>query len=196
MARQKLRTVETRQLGNPYDEATPLEIAGADITSTNLEQYIQFIISQMRQILGTAHWNSPVPIQLQSLVGVGLTIPVAFSGAEAIGDLVYSSGPLVDGHYYDVRKVDPTQVNKLPAIGIITGVESWTRGTMRMLSGVLSGMYSDLIPGKVYWVGTDARLVASLAELPLACYIQRVGVAIDTHSILLNLDLHLMKRSA
>lgn len=65
--RQRIRQREVRQPDTYDDQKTPLEIQQAESQAVDLETLSDFLLSQVRQILGTDNWFDPVPASLQDL---------------------------------------------------------------------------------------------------------------------------------
>lgn len=75
---------------------------------------------------------------------------------DAVGDCVYVTGDRVGG-LYQVRKADPTNAAKMPAVGIIT-VKQTTTTCEVAVHGLIEKVYTGLTSGRPYYVGTDGRL--------------------------------------
>lgn len=92
--------------------------------------------------------------------------------------------------FYKVWRCDPTTTNKMPAIGII--IRKWfgagTYYCLVQMSGELRDLYTDLVPGKRYFVGMNGRpaLPADFTEPEPGerQHVQALGVALDTRVLL------------
>lgn len=67
MALQRIRTTEVRKPDVFDDQKTPAEIDASETTSADFEDLTNFILSQIRQILGTANWHDAVPLSLSDI---------------------------------------------------------------------------------------------------------------------------------
>jgi hypothetical protein len=115
----------------------------------------------------------------------------ACSETDAVGDLVHVSGPVQDGQI-SVTKVDITEYAKMPSIGVIVSKLSPTRCVVQM-EGEIKGVYSNLSPGRIYFVGLSGQPVAA-PPTPAPggkAYLQPVGVALGEDVLALKLHLNL-----
>lgn len=100
---------------------------------------------------------------------------------DAVGDLVYISG---SGKI--IAKADPTNNAKMPSIGCIISKSSSTVCSVQT-SDLVSGVYTGLTPGKMYFVGTNSKPTA-IRPTPTpgnSLLVQPIGFAIDTNMLLL-----------
>lgn len=67
--RQLLRLFESRRSESFDDQKTPSEIQLSETASENHQEFLEYVISQIRQILGTTNWHDPVPVDLVTLLG-------------------------------------------------------------------------------------------------------------------------------
>jgi hypothetical protein len=81
---------------------------------------------------------------------------------DLVGDWVYVTGDKI-GARYQVQKVDPTDVAKMPVAGVIVSKTSSTECVVQ-IGGIARGLYSGLTPGVLQLVGLDARPTESLAR--------------------------------
>lgn len=77
------------------------------------------------------------------------------TAAESVGDFVYVSGPAVNEHL-QVRKADPTDEMKMPAVGVIIHKLSST-SCLVQCEGATLPIFLGLTPGRPYFVGLTAR---------------------------------------
>lgn|SRR5574343_166764 len=115
------------------------------------------------------------------------------TAAEAVGDLVYISGPKV-GADYTVRKADITDFSKMPAAAVVVFKISPTRAVIQFQGE--TGLYSGLTPGRVYWV-SDAGVPTITPPTVTGGqrkYWQSVGVATDSARIKLEFQKDLKTR--
>ena len=87
MARQKLRLVTVRKPSSFDDQKTPSDIKNnAETASTENEQvFIEYVLSQLRQILGTNNWNDNVPDSLSNIVTSIADLLAIEYGVELLG---------------------------------------------------------------------------------------------------------------
>lgn len=84
-------------------------------------------------------------------------VSAACDVADAVGDCVYVLGDRVGG-LYQVRKADPLNAAKMPAVGIIT-VKHTTTTCEVAISGLVEGTYAGLTAwSQPLYVGADGRL--------------------------------------
>jgi hypothetical protein len=105
---------------------------------------------------------------------------VTCTATENIGDLV-----VVMNADKVVQKTDVTNYARMPAAGILVAKFSDVRALMQV-SGPLEGLFSDLHPGRLYFVGADGRPTATppTATPGQRCFIQPVGTALDINVLL------------
>ena len=73
MPKQYLRKKETRIADNLDDQKTPTEIENSEIVSVTQEDLQEYILSQIRQILGTPRWKNAIPLSLAD-IAAGATV--------------------------------------------------------------------------------------------------------------------------
>lgn len=105
--------------------------------------------------------------------------------ADAIGDLVHVKGSR-SGPDYTVEKVNITQPSAKPTIGIIVAKLATDRCVVQF-EGEVTGIYSNLAPGRHYFAGADARPSQSPPNPALGgkAYLQLVGVALAEDTLYL-----------
>lgn len=75
---------------------------------------------------------------------------IACSQTSAVGDIATTSTRGV------LDKASSSSSDTMPAVGVLSWV---SMGDAQLVSdGLLEGVYDNLIPGAVYYVGTDGRL--------------------------------------
>ncbi len=110
--------------------------------------------------------------------------------SDAVNDLVYVTGPAVDG-LAQVSRADIADVTKMPVIGIITTKSTPTRCTVA-LGGVVA--IAGLLPGATYFVGPSGQPTPVRPPTgPGGRFIQAVGVALDAGRLSLNPVPHMTK---
>jgi len=73
---------------------------------------------------------------------------------DQVGDGVYIRGAA--NGFYKVAKADPSNLSKMPAIGVIIKKWDYTSALVQ-LYGEVRGLYTGLFPGKRYFVGLNGR---------------------------------------
>lgn len=156
------------------------------------------LVSDTKIIWG---WNATLSIWEVAidLNTVGGTAPATQNGpifvaecpSNAIkGDLVY---PVPNWHS-TVDFVDVYNVDKLPAVGTI--IEKPDPITCKVqTSGIVTGVYSNLLPGKRYFTGTNYRPVHTPPVAPAngMLFHQPIGVALDPVTLILSPSVNLTR---
>lgn len=110
--------------------------------------------------------------------------------------LVRITGPAILG-VRQVDIVDPTDQNKMPAVGIVVEKPTTTTCTVLVFGEANGGLFSGLTPNGRYFVGLDAK-VAFPPPDPTGpgayCMIQLIGVALGTTILQVNLNATMVKR--
>ena len=97
------------------------------------------------------------------------------------------TGNQVNG-YVQVTSVDPTDPNEDQAVGVIVDKIDATTCWLIMW-GRMRDVYTGLVPGQRYWVGSDSKLTdvrPSPAPSGGTYNLQLMGVAIDDEELMLN----------
>lgn len=117
------------------------------------------------------------------------------SSAEAVGDFVCISGPPIVNRD-QVRKADPADYDRLPAVGVIISKSSPTTCLVQWL-GETPAIFSGLSAGEVYFLGADSRL-ANVPPLPTSrdMFVQIVAVALSTDRAYIRPESNLTLRKA
>lgn len=130
-----------------------------------------------------------------TLAGGGFAHPHTFgAGCDAslvVGEWVYISGPSVAG-VYQVARVDISDYAKLPAVGVVAQKPTSTTCFVQW-GGEIRGL-GTLDPRRIYFLQPDA-MIGLNAPTTAGQFIQRVGVALDASVLLINPNLHLVRRS-
>jgi hypothetical protein len=163
----------------------------------NLESEDKNLSLQVEEVvnkLSTSH-NS-ITLQLDALLdqtpSVNRITHAICSPLEAVGDIVYRSGTkIVD--YYQVRKTDIMIFDKMPAWGIVIKKISLTECDVQWF-GFVKDIYTTLIPGKVYFIDYDSRPIPYPPALTSDHFVQKIGYAFDSSTLLLILDYNLILR--
>lgn len=111
---------------------------------------------------------------------------------DSVGDFVYITGNKVAGRV-QVTKADITNVLKVPAVGVIVHKDNPTTCDVQW-SGEVLGVFTGLTAGRVHFVDTDGTATASLPTSGVAYYVQKVGVATSSDSMILHNDANLVKK--
>lgn len=122
-----------------------------------------------------------------------ITESFGFDGAcpsgVVVGDLVYITGPM-SGGALQVDKVDPTQLLKMPAIGVVVDKSSPTTCTF-VTSGPVQ-VLTGLTPNARYYVGADGR-PTSVPPTARPLFFQVIGVALENETLLFQPSFDLVK---
>jgi hypothetical protein len=109
---------------------------------------------------------------------------------DLVGNFAYVTGP------YAVTTVDISDSTKIPTIGVIISKSTPTTCVVQW-HGEVSGLYVGLIPGKMYFVGSDGRPSATVPVIISGYgYIQKIGVGLNPSTLLVMPSLELVKRYA
>lgn len=100
----------------------------------------------------------------------------------AVGDLVF-----VAGAAKAVDLADPADPYKMPTVGCIIEKMSATICVVQT-HGIVSAVYTGMVPGRMYYVGIDSRPVDAppMPGIGVTHYIQAIGIALDTTSLILS----------
>lgn len=107
---------------------------------------------------------------------------------DAVGDCVYMTGD------YSVARADITDASKVPAVGVIISKPTTSTAIVRT-HGEITGVYTGLVSGKVYFLGATGVPVVSppVAGLNPFVYIQKIGLAISSNVLLVTPNFSLVK---
>lgn len=191
--RQLLRLRETRKSDRWDDQKTPAEIAASESVAIDSQDFLEYLLSQVRQILGTDNWHDPVPIDLLSLLAaIPLQVRCNCQPGNLVGDLVRVYGPRVSS-LYRVDRADPTSYATMPMWGALTEKESPTVCKVQG-SGIVEDLWTGLTPGRTYFVGLDGR-PSAVPPIGSGVFVQRIGVALDVNAMRLQPEWLLVKRA-
>lgn len=157
--RQLLRLFESRRSESFDDQKTPAEIQTSEAVSQNHQEFLDYVLSQIRQILGTDNWHDAVPTNLENVVSTfdaANTFLADCLATDAIGDCVYATADPIGG-IYQVTKCNPYTLETLPSIGIIRSKTTDTRCEVQY-SGEMAGVYGSLDLSKPLFIGFDGGL--------------------------------------
>ena len=114
------------------------------------------------------------------------TLTANCTAADDLGDCVKISGDAVAG-VYQVTSVDITAPDPNPACGIIISKSSPTDCVVQV-SGTMSGIYTGLTSGRLYFVDVNSRLDTAPPVPPGVGdtrYVQAMGQAVSDDVIVL-----------
>lgn len=114
--------------------------------------------------------------------------PANCSINEGVGDLVYIYDEMEDGKL-NVRKVDPTDFNKMPAIGLIIKKFSNTECVVQT-SGIVRNLFGSLTKGRNYFCGSNGQPKISFIS---PGFVQVIAIAVGNEELLLNIDLQMTR---
>ena len=179
--RQLLRLFESRRSESFDDQKTPAEIATSETVSANHQEFLEYVLSQIRQILGTDNWHDEVPVNLETVlsnINDSTNAKEAFIAdclaTDSIGDCVYCTDDPIGG-IYQVTKCNPYVLGTLPSVGIIRAKTSATRCEVQY-AGEMSGVYGSLDRTKPVFIGFDDGLTQTVpAPNGGPVYVQQMG---------------------
>lgn len=114
-------------------------------------------------------------------------LDVTCQTTDLVGDLVY-----VFASNKVVKKADVGDYFGMPAIGIIINKVTTTRALVQ-IAGLVKGLYTDLQPGRLYFVGSDSRPSYLPPMTPMNRFVQPIGTALDTSVLFLQPNTHMTK---
>jgi hypothetical protein len=111
---------------------------------------------------------------------------------DAVGDFVYITGNKV-GTRIQVTKADITNGAKMPAFGVIIDKPTSDTCTVQW-TGEVSGVFSGLTAGSVHFLSDTGVPVPTLPAPGVTHYLQKLGVATSSNSLVLQGSSDLVKR--
>jgi len=112
--------------------------------------------------------------------------------SDAIGDFVCISGDPVGG-IDTVTKADPTDFNKMPAVGVIVAKDGPTQCLVQWF-GETPEIFSGLSSGEIYFVGLDSKIAERPPLGASPTFSQSIGVATASNRLYLSPDNNMTKR--
>lgn len=195
--RQLIRLFDSRKPEQFDDQKTPPEIAASESDAQNMQEFIQYVLAQIRQITGKPKWYDEVPDNLENLTV--LTQAPAYLDANClasddVGDCVYATANAVGG-IYQVTKVDPTVYATPAAFGVIQEKSSATDCKVQ-LRGALVDVYTGLSVGERLFVDVDGALTHTIPTPAPGGFVtvQAMGTAISENTVLLAPSMQLTRR--
>lgn len=161
--RQLLRLFESRQSESFDDQKTPTEIQNSESTAQNHQEFLEYVLSQIRQVLGTDNWYDAAPTNLTDVVAslaAQYTFPADCLATDSVGDCVYATSSPIGG-IYQVTKSNPYALETLPSVGIIRTKLTDTRCEVQF-AGEMPGVYGSLDLAKPLFLGFDGGLTQIL----------------------------------
>lgn len=174
--------------GDPNDVAAPAILKNSP-QGTWYQRETPAIVWYRKQIggaIGSTSWIVPAESSTSTP-----EFDANCTAGTAVGDAVYITGAKVGGKQ-QVATVDITDYNKVPAIGVVTAKTIATDCTVQYGGEV--AIYSGLTPGRVYLIDQNGEPTSSLPSPGVDHYVQRLGVATSSDSLLLQVDVSLVKR--
>ncbi len=114
------------------------------------------------------------------------TVPVACLATDAVGDVVALRDTATVTGRWRVQRADPTDVTKMPGIGVLLRKVTPTTGIMQR-AGSVRGVYAGLPFATNYWVGMDGRptVILPVPDLGEGIIVQRFGIPVATDVLFL-----------
>ena len=114
---------------------------------------------------------------------------------DSVGDCVCIAAEYTGGRY-QVTKADPTDINRMPAVGVIVAKTTDTNCKVQFLGEMNGSLYSGLPIGKPLFVGADGRLSAAVPNPPVAGYAfaQAMGLSGASSRVVLVPNFFMTKR--
>jgi hypothetical protein len=183
-----VRLRESRKSDSFDDQKSPAQILTAENAAITHQDFLDYLLSQLRQILGTAKWSHAVPESLESLsrkLHFQHVFPANCLPTDMVGDCVYVRENPIDG-FFQVTKGDPLSLSKMPIVGIIKEKSTTTICDVQF-SGVFEGIYGGMMAGRSVFVGLDGELTHIPPAPPLGGFVfwQVVGSALGDEEIIL-----------
>lgn len=120
-------------------------------------------------------------VTVPGAVAIPATFDAAATAAEVVRNIVYISGPGA------VTKANAASIGTMPVIGFISAKASAILATIQT-DGPLSG-FVGLTPGALYYASPSvAGAITTVAPIGAGEILQRVGIAITTTTLEINLD--------
>jgi len=101
--------------------------------------------------------------------------PAVCTVSEEVGDFVYVSGA-PEGNRDQVRKADPSTPERMPAVGVVIFKSDATRCLVQWM-GETPAIFTELVSGRPYYVGPDAKAAPAPVVTPSGLFAQIVGLA-------------------
>lgn len=155
---------------------SPNQDAAAMVLASRAQQlfFRQLGVALAKNFTGGGTDPTPQP-------GTGVTFEGVCLATDQVGDFVYMAGAGLT-----TRLADPSDLMKIPAVGCIVSKPTSTSGVVQT-SGVVSGVFAGLTPGRPVYVDRTGRAVspAPTPDVGESLFIQAVGIALDSNLLLL-----------
>lgn len=165
---------------------------------TQLKKHGMLVLVNTTKIIWSWNANSvlwEVAIDLNNVGGGTGSTPGVYSATcpelALVGDLVRP----VAGVGTAVDFIDVLDMTKMPAVGVVTSKPSSTTATVQT-SGIVTGIFSGLDPGKMYFAGRNSRPALPAALVPTTgelLFHQPIGLAIDYTIMLMSPSMSLTR---
>lgn len=192
MPRQLIRLGEVRKSDSFDDQKSQAEIQDVEAAGVTDQDVLEAVISQIRNILGTADWKDPPARSIADIVGSTFRLSAKCLPTDLVGNFVFISGPPV-GANIQVETVDIADAGKMPALGMIIGKTSATDCLIQFLGETPTGVSSGLTAGKVHFVGPTGKPSAAAPSGP-GQFVQKMGIALGPARLLLVPDFNMVRR--
>ena len=173
--------------GDPNDVAAPAILKNSP-QGTWYQRETPDVIWYRKEVGGAGGATSWV---VPTGTGASFTFDADCPSGAAVGDAVYVTGVKVGG-VTQVATADITSYSAMPALGVIVSKPTTVTCLVQYAGEV--AVYSGLTPGRVYMLDQNGEPTAALPTVGSDHYVQRIGIATSTDSMLLSLDTTLVKR--
>jgi len=162
--------------------------------------YIQRNLDLTKEIIAPQLVKIPnnVSIQLDTIIEnhpTRVVVSAYCDASDSVKDLVYIYANKV-GDYFQVRRVDPTNLAKMPAWGVVLEKYSPTICKVQLFGEMPTSIYTGLTANKILYVGTNSRLTQIPPSPAIGGYVlvQYVGYVLDSSVPFLNFNAMMIRR--
>jgi hypothetical protein len=121
---------------------------------------------------------NPLTIYRGDLRYIRITRPVDCLAGDAAGDPVYLRADIAGGQW-QVGAADPDDYSKMPSVGVLISKATATTGQVQTF-GPVSGVYSELLVGRAYYV-----ISGGVSPVEPAGIKQAIGISTDSGELFL-----------
>jgi hypothetical protein len=115
------------------------------------------------------------------------------TAAEGVGDFVCIAGDPPNGLDV-VAKADPTDFNKMPAVGVVIAKSAPTECLVQWM-GETPNIFSGLASGEIYFLGADSKIAETPPEpTTVKMFVQPVAVATAPTRAYIKAETNLVRR--
>lgn len=134
-----------------------------------------------------------VVARIRSAAGGGYRTVNCLAGDD-VGNCVYIRGDKT-GDRWSVETADPTDDDKMPAVGVLISKLDSTTGVIQLFG--VCDLFTDMPPGRPILVGKDGELVEEVPAIPGGelFWAQQIGVAVASDVLLLSGSQRMMRYS-